>query len=49
MPVWPARTIVVIGAILVVVSYAMHGITATVALISGRAEGVVAPETSIHL
>ena len=49
VPVWPARTIVVIGAILVVVSYAMHGITATVALISGRAEGVVAPETSIHL
>ena len=49
VPVWPARTIVVIGAILVVVSYAIHAITATIALISGRAEGVVAPEASIHL
>jgi TRAP-type C4-dicarboxylate transport system permease small subunit len=49
VPVWPARTVVVIGAILVVVSYAMHAISATIALISGQAEGVVAPEASIHL
>jgi TRAP-type C4-dicarboxylate transport system permease small subunit len=49
VPVWPARSIVVIGAVLVVVSYAMHAITAACALISGRDEGVVAPSASTHL
>jgi TRAP-type C4-dicarboxylate transport system permease small subunit len=49
VPVWPARTIVVIGAVLVVASYAMHAVRATSALISGRAEGVVAPSVSTHL
>lgn len=49
VPVWPARTIVVIGSALVVASYALHAVNATIALISGRAEGVVAPEASVHL
>lgn len=49
VPVWPARAVVVIGAVLVVASYAMHGITAACSLISGRDDGVVAPAASTHL
>jgi TRAP-type C4-dicarboxylate transport system permease small subunit len=48
VPVWPARSVVVIGAILVVASYAVHGVAAIKALISGRTEGVIAPEASPH-
>lgn len=49
VPVWPARSIVVIGSILVVASYALHAVNAAMALISGKDEGVVAPEASVHL
>ncbi len=49
VPVWPARSIVVLGAILVVVSYAMHAVHAASALVTGRAEDVVAPSASTHL
>ena len=49
VPVWPARTVVVIGAILVVVSYALHAAGAIRALITGRADDVVAPVASTHL
>jgi TRAP-type C4-dicarboxylate transport system permease small subunit len=49
VPVWPARTVVVIGAVLVVASYAMHAARAISALISGRAEDVIAPSASTHL
>ena len=49
VPVWPARTVVVLGAILVVTSYALHGLRAINALITGRTEDVVAPAASTHL
>jgi TRAP-type mannitol/chloroaromatic compound transport system permease small subunit len=49
IPVWPARTVVVLGSILVVTSYALHGLRAINALITGRAENVVAPAASTHL
>ncbi len=47
--VWPARTVVVLGSILVVTSYALHGLRAINALITGRTEDVVAPAASTHL
>jgi TRAP-type C4-dicarboxylate transport system permease small subunit len=49
VPVWPARSIVVLGAVLVVVSYAMHAVRAVSALVTGRVEDVVAPSASTHL
>jgi TRAP-type C4-dicarboxylate transport system permease small subunit len=49
VPVWPARTVVVLGAILVVTSYLLHGLRAMNALITGQAENVVAPSASTHL
>lgn len=49
VPVWPARTVVIIGAILVVASYALHAARAINTLISGRAEDVVSPSASTHL
>ncbi len=49
VPVWPARTVVVIGAVLVVASYIMHALSATRALITGRADDIVAPSAATHL
>jgi TRAP-type mannitol/chloroaromatic compound transport system permease small subunit len=49
VPVWPARSIVIIGAVLVIASYIMHAVTAVTTLISGRAEDVVTPSASAHL
>lgn len=49
VPVWPARTVVIVGAVLVVASYLMHAVTAISAIVSGREEDVVAPSASTHL
>jgi len=49
VPVWPARSIVVIGAVLVVASYALHAAGAIKALLTGRADEVVAPPASTQL
>lgn len=49
VPVWPARSIVVIGSVLVVASYAMHGLRAINAFITGRTADIVAPSASTHL
>src|SRR5262245_24483956 len=49
VPVWPARVIVVIGALLVVASYALHAAGAIRALITGRAEDVIAPAAAARL
>lgn len=49
VPVWPARLIVVIGAVLVVASYALHAAGAIRALVTGRAEDVIAPAATTHL
>jgi TRAP-type C4-dicarboxylate transport system permease small subunit len=43
VPVWPARSLVVIGSALVVVSYALHAVAAIKALISGRRADDIAP------
>ncbi len=43
VPVWPARLVVLVGSFLVVVSYALYGVVALKALISGRAADDVAP------
>lgn len=49
VPAWPARVIVVIGAVLVVASYALHATGAIMALITGRTEDVIAPTAATHL
>jgi TRAP-type C4-dicarboxylate transport system permease small subunit len=49
VPVWPARLAVIVGSILVVVSYGLHGVRAARALITGRSDGVVAPVVSAHI
>jgi TRAP-type C4-dicarboxylate transport system permease small subunit len=49
VPVWPARVVVVIGSILVVISYGLHGVRAAGSLISGRPDGVAAPVASTHI
>ena len=49
VPVWPARVIVVIGAVLVVASYALHAAGAIRALVTGRVEDVIAPAATTHL
>jgi TRAP-type C4-dicarboxylate transport system permease small subunit len=41
VPAWPARTIVLIGAALVVISYVMHGVRAAGILVTGRDEDEV--------
>jgi TRAP-type C4-dicarboxylate transport system permease small subunit len=48
VPAWPARVIVIVGAVLVVVSYAMLAVQSATALISGRASDA-APASSTHL
>ncbi len=48
VPVWPARAIVVIGSLLVVVSYVMLAVNAVATLISGR-EDNSEPAGSTHL
>ena len=49
VPAWPARVVVVIGSILVVVSYALHGVRAAISLVTGRAEGVVTVSAPHHI
>jgi TRAP-type C4-dicarboxylate transport system permease small subunit len=49
VPVWPARVVVLLGAILVITSYALHGLRAVNVLITGRSDDVVAPSASTHL
>jgi C4-dicarboxylate transporter, DctQ subunit len=48
VPVWPARTVVVIGAVLVVVSYALHAVRAIRVILTGQDE-MAAPPISTHL
>ena len=48
IPVWPARAVVVAGAVLVIASYLLHGARAARSLVSGRAEDS-APSAPIHL
>jgi TRAP-type C4-dicarboxylate transport system permease small subunit len=43
VPVWPARSVVIIGAALVVASYALHALRAVGMIVTGRAGGAVAP------
>jgi len=49
VPAWPARVAVVVGSVLVIASYVLHGIGALRALISGRAEEVVPQSASTHI
>ncbi len=46
VPAWPARVVVLTGAILVIVSYALHAVRAVNVLVSGRAD--VAPPARTH-
>ncbi len=49
VPVWPARIVVVLGSFLVVLSYVLHAVTATRALITGRPDGAASPAASPHI
>ncbi len=46
VPAWPARVIILVGAVLVITSYALIGLNAARALISGRDEDMDAPSAS---
>jgi len=48
VPVWPARIAVLLGAILVVVSYALQAAHAACSLLTGKPDGA-APSASTHL
>lgn len=48
VPVWPARVAVLVGAGLVVVSYALHGVHAACMFLSGKPAGGP-PPASTHL
>jgi hypothetical protein len=48
VPVWPARIAVLLGAILVVVSYALQAAQALCSLLTGKPDGAV-PSASTHL
>ena len=43
VPVWPARSVVIVGAVLVVASYALHAMRAIGVIVTGRTGVVVAP------
>jgi TRAP-type C4-dicarboxylate transport system permease small subunit len=45
VPVWPARTVVVIGAILVIASYALHAARAIETLMTGRTPDAPSPKS----
>lgn len=47
VPVWPARLVVLVGSLLVVVSYALFGAVALKTLISGRAADDIATPTPL--
>ena len=47
VPAWPARSIVFIGSALVVLSYALIGLSAAARLVSGQAEADTRPQ--IHI
>jgi TRAP-type C4-dicarboxylate transport system permease small subunit len=49
VPAWPARVVVVIGSVLVVVSYALRGVIAAQSCITGRPDPVVTPAPSAHI
>lgn len=49
VPVWPARTIVLLGSALVVVTYVLIGVDAALRFVSGRAESEAAqPQTHLQ-
>ncbi len=48
VPVWPARIVVVIGSVLVIVSYGLHAVRAAQSLITGRSDDA-APAASPHI
>lgn len=45
VPVWPARTVVIIGAVLVVTSYTLHALRAIGVIVTGRAANDVPAST----
>jgi TRAP-type C4-dicarboxylate transport system permease small subunit len=42
VPVWPARTVVLLGSILVLLAYLSHGARAVVSLVTGKPQGDMA-------
>jgi TRAP-type C4-dicarboxylate transport system permease small subunit len=49
VPAWPARVIVVMGSILVVVSYGLRAVHAARSFVTGEPDNVVTPTASTHI
>jgi TRAP-type C4-dicarboxylate transport system permease small subunit len=49
VPAWPARIIVVMGSVLVVVSYSLRALRAARSFVTGKPDSVVTPTASSHI
>ena len=49
VPAWPARVVVVVGSILVVVSYGLSALRAARSFVTGTPDNVVTPTASTHI
>ena len=49
VPVWPARIVVVVGSVLVVVSYGLRALRAARSFVTGEPDSVVTPTASTHI
>ena len=47
VPTWPAKVVVLLGSVLVVISYVLYGLKGLQALITGRAEAVEPPRAPL--
>ena len=49
VPAWPARVVVVVGSVLVVVSYGLRALRAARSFVTGEPDNVVTPTASTHI
>jgi TRAP-type C4-dicarboxylate transport system permease small subunit len=49
VPAWPARVVVVVGSVLVVISYGLRALRAARSFVTGEPDSVVTPTASTHI
>jgi TRAP-type C4-dicarboxylate transport system permease small subunit len=49
VPAWPARVVVVVGSVLVVISYGLRALRAARSFVTGEPDNVVTPTASTHI
>jgi len=49
VPAWPARVVVVVGSVLVVISYGLRALRAARSFVTGEPDNVVTPAASTHI